>query len=840
MSWILRMAWRDTRGSRGRLAVFVMAMVVGVAALVAINSFGENLRKTVDSEALTILGADLALETSRPPTEVVRAFVDSLGGDVSERVSFSSMAIFSPTGDTRLVTVRALEGGYPYYGAIETRPLDAVKRFQEEPSALVDATVMAEYGLSLGDSVRVGSVTYPIIGFLDRTPRESTAFMLASPRIYVGLEHLDLNLLGAGSRANFEFYFRFEDGRDVDQLVAEQGDRMRELNLRPETVADSRENWDEGLSNVYRFLSLVAFIAVLLGSLGVASAVHVFIRSRVDTVALLRCLGAPARKPLAVYLVQAVAMGLAGAVAGAILGSVVQLALPVVLADFLPVTVGFGISWWSVAVGIGAGLVVTLLFALLPLLDVRSIPPLRALRASVEETGTRRWPARVLVFLLLGAGVTGFAVLQAPSPAFGIGYAAGVAIVFGMLTLLAGGLMFAARKAFSPAWPYVIRQGVANLFRPNNQTLLLSLSLGLGTFLILTLVLVQHTLVSQIRIAEAPDQPDLVFFDIQQDQIGDVEERLADEGLPVLQSVPITTMRIQAINGQTIEELRQDTTRVGRSSWALTREYRSSYRDHLTDSERVVRGAFTSNWNPDDGPAPISFEQDLAEELGVDVGDAVTFSIQGVNVETVVGSIRTVDWRRLSTNFFVVFPAGVIDDAPRFYVVLTRAESDERSAAAQRAVVQSHPNVSAVDLKVVLSTFDAIFGRIATVLNFMGFFSILAGLLVLGGAVMVSRSRRTEETVLLKTLGASRSTIVRIMLVEYVALGVLAALTGILLAYGAAWSISTYVFQTSFATAPESALAALLSVVGLAVGVGFLNSRGIYRRSPLAVLRTDV
>jgi putative ABC transport system permease protein len=182
----------------------------------------------------------------------------------------------------------------------------------------------------------------------------------------------------------------------------------------------------------------------------------------------------------------------------------------------------------------------------------------------------------------------------------------------------------------------------------------------------------------------------------------------------------------------------------------------------------------------------------------------------------------------------------VINDAPRFYVVLTRAESDERSAAAQRAVVNAHPNVSAVDLKVVLSTFDAIFGRIATVLNFMGFFSILAGLLVLGGAVMVSRSRRTEETVLLKTLGASRSTVVRIMLVEYVALGVLAALTGILLAYGAGWSVSTYVFKTPFATSPESALAALLSVVGLAVLVGFLNSRGIYRRSPLEVLRTDV
>jgi putative ABC transport system permease protein len=834
------MAWRDTRGSRGRLSVFVLAMVVGVAALVAINSFGENLRKTVDAEAQTLLGADLALETGRPPSAAVRAFVDSLGGDVSERVSFSSMAIFSPSGDTRLVTVRAVKGDYPYYGNIETRPADAAARYQDDPVALVDATVMQEYGLTVGDSVQIGDLVYPIIAYLDRTPRESTAFMLASPRIYLGLEHLDLSLLGAGSRANFEFYFRFEDGRNVDQIVADNRERMRELNLRPETVEDSRENWDEGLTNVYRFLSLVAFIAVLLGSLGVASAVHVFIRSRVDTVALLRCLGAPSRKPVAVYLIQAVVMGLVGAIAGALLGSVVQVVMPIVLADFLPVTVGFGISWWSVGIGVASGLVVTILFALLPLLDVRSVPPLRALRASVEGAAGGRWFSRVVVFILLGAGVTGFAMLQAPTTLFGVGYAVGVGAVFGLLSLVAFVLMFIARRAFSPRWPYVVRQGVANLFRPNNQTLLLSLALGLGTFLILTLVLVQQTLVSQIRIAEAADQPDLVFFDIQQDQIDDVEAVLEDRGLPLIQSVPIVTMRLQSINGVSVEELRQDTTRSGRSSWALTREYRSSYRDHLTGSEQLVRGTFTPSWSLEDGPAPVSFEQDLAQELGVDVGDSLAFSVQGVTIETVVGSIRTVDWRRLSTNFFLVFPTGVIDDAPSFYVVLTRAESDERSAAAQRAVVQSHPNISAIDLKLVLSTFDAIFGRIAAVLNFMALFSILAGLLVLGGAVMVSRSRRTEETVLLKTLGASRIQIVRIMLVEYIALGVLASLTGIILAYGAGWSIATYLFRTPFAPSLGAAAAALVAVVGLAVAVGLINSRGIYRRSPLAVLRADV
>jgi putative ABC transport system permease protein len=840
MKWIIQMAWRDTRGSRGRLSVFVLAMVVGVAALVAINSFGENLRKTVDAEAQTLLGADLGLESSRPPTDAVRAFVDSLGGEKSRRISFSSMAIFPSTGDTRLVTVRAIEGGYPFYGSIETRPADAVDRYQEEPGAMVDATMMEEYGLAVGDSVRIGGKSYPIIAYLDRTPRESTAFMLASPRIYIGYEHLDRQLLGAGSRANFEYYFRFDDGTDVDALVAANRDRMRDLNLRPETVEEAQENWAEGLSNVYRFLSLVAFVALLLGALGVASAVHVFIRSRTETVALLRCLGAPARKPLAIYLLQSLVMGLGGAIAGAALGSVIQLMLPLVLADFLPVAVPFGVSWSAVGIGISAGVVVTFLFALMPLLDVRRVPPLRALRASVENVRSTSWITRVFVIALLGAGVTAFAIVQAPTPTIGIAYAVGVAIVFGMLAAVAGILMFVARRAFSPAWPYVLRQGVANLFRPNNQTLLLSLALGLGTFLILALVLVQQTLIAQIRIAENPDQPDLVFFDIQQDQIDSVTKALADEGLPIVQSVPIVTMRLQSIRDVPVEEMRRDTLRHGRGGWALTREYRSSYRDHLTDSERVTAGTFTGSWDPDDGPAPVSFEKDLAEELGLQVGDALTWSVQGIPIEAVVGSIREVDWRQLSTNFFVIFPDGVINDAPSFYVVLTRAETDQRSGQAQRRVVQEHPNVSAVDLKVVLGTFNAIFGRIASVLNFMALFSILAGLLVLGGAVMVSRSRRTEETVLLKTLGASRSQVMRIMLVEYAALGGLAALTGVLLAYGAGYAIAVHVFRTPFAPVPLAAVGAVISVVGLALVVGVINSRGIYRRSPLEVLRAEV
>lgn len=839
MGWILRMAWRDTRGSRRRLTLFLLAMVVGVAALVAINSFGENLIRAVDEESSELLGADLELESRSIASAATSAFVDSLGGRQAKRVSFSSMAYFPAQGATRLMTVRSIEGDYPFYGRLGTTPAEAAESYQSGRYALVDATVMREYDLAVGDSVRVGEVSYSILGSLDRTPRESTAFMLASPRIYLPLEHLDEALLGYGSRLSYAFYLAFDDQRNVGAMVDELRPRLQDLELRAETIEDVRQNWDAGLTNVYRFLGLAAFLAVILGAVGVASAVHVFVRSRIDTIAVLRCLGASGNRPPAIYLTQALAMGILGAVVGSLLGTVIQLILPIIMADFLPMEVGFDASWSAVGMGLAVGVVVTIVFAILPLVGIRNVPPLRAIRASVEPApaGSKRW--RLVILLVLAVAVTLFAVNQAPNTITGIGYALGLLVVFGLLSAVARGLMTLARIFLRPEWPYVLRQGVANVFRPNNQTLLLTTALGLGTFLMLTLFLVQQTLVAQIRIAEEEGRPDLVFFDIQSNQVEDVTAIVDEIGLPIVESVPIVSMRIESVNGVSVDEIRADTL-SGRSGWALSREYRSTYRAYQTDSEEVVEGEFIGRWEDGSGLVPVSVEVDVADEMGIGIGDEVEFSVSGRTIATRVASLREVDWRRLSTNFFVVFPTGVLEDAPKFYVLLARAGTNEVSGLAQREVVRAHPNVSSIDLNVVLSTFEALFGRISTVLGFMMLFSIVAGVFVLAGAIMVSRSRRTEETVLLKTLGAGRMQVMQIMIVEYSVLGVLASLTGLVLAYGGSWALARFVFETPFRFVPVAALLAVIIVVTVAVVVGSINSRGIYRRSPLAVLRAEL
>ncbi|MBO6577401.1 MAG: ABC transporter permease [Rhodothermales bacterium] len=837
MRWILSMAWRDSRGSRRRMLLFVGSMVLGVAALVAINSFGTNLRSAIDEQAKALLGADMSLESDVAFADSIEVLIAEIGGEQSRRTSFQSMAQFE--SGVRLSTVRAQDGIYPWYGAVETDPPEAATGWVERGEALVDQTLFREFDLAVGDSVRIGYTSYRIGGRLLQTPRESAAAGLVSPRVYIPIANVDTTLFGFGSQADYEVYFRFTDGRDYEALADSLRPALRPADVGVDSVFEEQENWDESLTNLYRFLSLVGFIALLLGSLGVASAVHVYIRQRIDTVATLRCFGAKSSTTIMVYAVQALGMGLIGATVGALIGIGIQLFVPTLLADALPVDVEFALAPGAILLGAGIGVGVTVLFALLPLLAVRGISPLRAIRAQVDPVDEGRTDGLTwLIRGIVAAGVIVFSMLQAPSPMYGFWYAVAIAAVFGALALLARGLIWAVQRIRSTSMPYVARQGLANLHRPNNQTLLLTLALGLGTFLIGIMLVTERTLVAQVDLSGRAESPNLVFFDIQTDQVEGVRAVLEEEAVPVVDEVALVTMRIASVKGRTVEEIRADSTREG-PRWPFFREYRSTYRGNLTSSETLVAGEFTPSWSLSDGAIPVSVEQDLAADLDVALGDTIVWDVQGVDMTTVIGSVREVDWRRVQTNFFFVFPEGILEAAPQFTVVLARAPNADESADAQAAVARAYPNVSAIDVSLVLSVFEAIFSRIEFVIRFMALFSILTGFVVLFGAVLTSRLQRISETVLLKTLGASGRQVVRIMLVEYIALGALASLTGLGLALLGGWALAQFVFETPVATGGPVLLWISAGVVGLVVMIGVLSSRGVYRLPALEVLRSE-
>jgi putative ABC transport system permease protein len=518
----------------------------------------------------------------------------------------------------------------------------------------------------------------------------------------------------------------------------------------------------------------------------------------------------------------------------------VQRVLPGLLSGLLPVEVVPFVSWNAVALGVGMGLLVSLVFALLPLLTVRRITPLSALRRPYEPArfSWDRWSA--VAGLLLGASVVALAAHQVGSWRRGAMFSAGIGAALMILWAAAWSLTRVMRRWLPSGWPYVWRQGLANLHRPANQTVTLVLAIGFGAFLLGTLYLVQFNLLHQLSVTGGPERPNLVLFDIQPDQLSGVQQALQESGLPRGAATPIVPMRILSVKGRAVTQLLATTPSDGRdgpsNAWVFRREYRSTYRDSVVGSERLVSGEWSRTAQ---SPPRISVERDLAAELGVAVGDEIVWDVQGVSMPTRVGSLREVEWARFEPNFFGVFPAGALEAAPHTYVTLTRVTDAAERGRFQRQLAERFGNVSTLDLTLLQEALEQLVQRVVLAIRFMALFSLGVGVLVLVGALATSRFQRVREGALLRTLGATRSQVFRVVLAEYFTLGLLASIVALFLASVAGWAVSRFVFEGSFRLPALPLSALMLFVVTLTVIVGLANSRDVVRRPPLEVLRQE-
>ncbi|MCC9135387.1 ABC transporter permease [Pontibacter silvestris] len=835
------MAWRDTRRSRGRLILFLSSIVLGIAALVAINSFRYSLNVAIDEKAKTLIGADLVMGMNKEPDSTAVALVDSVSnlGRRSDENRLASMVYFIKSDATRLVQVRALEGEFPYFGEIEADPEESSRTFREGQNALVDYNLMLQYEAQPGDSIRVGSLKFRIAGALHHIPGQTALTTAIAPVVYIPRQYLPATgLMQRGSRISYYYYIDLPSSVQPDTLARRLEPRMEEYGLFYDTVQTRKEGMGAAYNELAGFLALVGFVALLLGCVGVASAIHVYMRDKLSTIGVLRCLGMSSKQAFLVYLFQVIGMGLTGGLAGAILGSIIQLVLPGLFGAFLPVEVEPYFSWGAALQGVLLGTIVSVLFALLPLLSIRRISPLITLRASIEHLTSQRDPLQWAVYGLIILFVLIFSWWQMGTWWQALSFTGGVIGAFLVLAILAKLLSWAIRRFFPANWGYVWRQGLANLYRPNNQTLLLTVSIGLGTALIGTLYMVQLTLLSEVSISRNEDQPNLVLFDIQNAQKDEVVSMTKQQGLPVLFLDPMVTVRLERKNQITGAVARNDST-LDIRPWLFTREYRITYRNNLTDAEKTEKGTWDENNNINQDIIPVSLEERYAERLKADLGDTLVFNVQGAMISTKVTHIREVDWNRVQSNFQIVFPEGVLEEAPQFFVLMTRSKNEQQAAQFQRSIVERFPNVSTIGLDLILETLDEVVGQISFVIQFMALFSIFTGLLVLVGSVNVSKFQRIKESVLLRTLGANRNQILAITALEYTLLGLLAAATGCLIAFGASWALAVFSFEVEFVPVIWPLFIIFLLVTMLTLAVGLLNSRGILDRPPLEVLRRE-
>jgi putative ABC transport system permease protein len=863
---LLALSWRESRFARRRLLLFLSSITLGVAALVATQSFADNLAAGVREQAKGFMGADVSFSSNRPFGPRSTEIVDSLRRRARVPVvltwSFASMALAERTGAARLSQVRAVEPGYPFYGEIVTKPAGRWARLHAGHNALVDPSLLTALDARVGDVLKLGEARFTIIGTLEKVPGAVGVGSLFAPRVYIPARYIgETQLIRRGSRVEYEAFARMPAAR-AQALVTAHRSTFRAERVGVRTAAEQQADLDRALGRLGSFLALVGTFALLLGGIGVASAMGAYMAQKRDTVATLRCLGATAPQVIVVYLLQAGAMGLIGAALGTGIGIAVQWVLPRLLADLLPVDVQTALSWPAVATGVGIGVWIAVAFALMPLLATRRISPLQAIRRRVEEdeeTGKRDgWT--IGGWTLLAASVAGLILLQAGEVRTGIGFAAGVALTLGALWIVAWGVTKLARRVQFRALGYPARQGIANLHRPGNQTRVVVIALGFGVFLLAVVYLMQSNLLRPLRI-DAQSQGNLLLFDVQQDQEVGVGAVLAGGGTRVLQRAPIVPMRIHAINGvpasRLVPERGADADsaeeRGGRDGgppgegdapegWAVRREYRSTYRDTLVRSETLLRGRM---WGPGegmpgrDGVAQVSMDVSVAEDLKVDVGDVITWDVQGVRIPTRVTSIREVDWQRLEPNFFAVFPSDVLEAAPQTWVMLAKAPTAEARATAQRDVVRRYSNVAVLDLTAIQSALDEVLGRVAAVIRFLAAFSVVTGFVVLLGAVLAGRLQRIRESVLLRTLGATRRQVARVLLAEYLSLGLMASLAGILMAVAAGWALARWLFEVKYAVPVLPLLWLALGVSALSAAVGLLASREVFRHTPLEALREE-
>lgn len=838
-SWIWKLAYNDAKKNFSRLFLFVSSIVIGIAALVAIDSFNHNLQNDINDQAKDLLGADLVVN-SRGKTfdEDFITGLDTIDAEFSQDARFASMVFFTKSQGTRLIQVIAMEGGFPFYGTISTTEGSNLESFRNGKSVLIDESLAIQYGVEIDDTLKLGKSSFTITGFVTSFPGNTNISASFAPVVYLPYGMLEeTGLIQYGSRVNYNRYLKIIDS-DLDNIVEQLDLMVDNSGYGYETVESRRKNLGRGFDNLYKFFNLLSFVALILGCIGVASSVYIYVKEKKYAAAVLRCMGASGWQIFYVFFIQILFLGIIGSMLGVISGILIQYVLPLIISDFIPIDVSVQISWIAALRGLVVGLIISTLFSVLPLINIRFIPPLIILRGTVEKT-KRISKFRYLIFVLIIIFPWLFAVNQTRSFLNGSAFFGSLLLVFGLLWLVSKGLIFMVKRYFPTKSSFIWRQSLANLFRPNNQTVVLVIVIGLGAFLVSTMALVQNSLLGQIEFAGKGERSNTVLFDIQPSQKEQVVELAKEFGIPIQQLVPILTTRVKSVRDSTVAEIQADTSSHIRN-WSLTREYRVTYRDSLISSEKIKEGDFTYKSASESDSIFISVSEGLTRGMRLKLKDEITWNVQGVPIKTFVGSIREVDWRRIQTNFMVVFPSGILENAPQSYVLVSKIDDPQISASFQQSLVKQFPNVSAIDLTLILNTLDGIFDKIALVIRFMALFSVLTGLFVLSGAVINSKYARLKENVLLRTLGAVKKQLVQMTIIEYSYLGLFAGLTGSLLAIIASWALSIYFFEILFFPDLISLVIIWILVAFLTVFVGWINTRSILNKSPLEILRKEV
>ncbi len=871
MNFVIRMAMREIRSSWRRLLFFFICIGVGVGSIVGLRSTLQNANSALVSQARLLLGADVQIDSTRALDEAALSTINQIAESnlVTGRTDTIELPTMARPNDAAkegslLVELKAVGPGFPLYGDFT---LVNGQRFEaqmlEGRGAIVGQSLLERLNLKPGDELKIGEAAFQIRGVISADPGGGTGFRLG-PRVFIARSAVEeTGLAGFGSRARHRVLLSTPEG-SLDSLVKELRSGLKSNLVTVRTYKESEQNINEQYTRSENYLSLIGLVILVLGGIGIANVTRVFIEQKKKAIAVLKCLGATSRRITVVYVAQVLALGAAGSVFGVLLAKLALLGVGNYFAESLPANMSQSLRTGTVIQGLVLGLLISFLFSALPLLRVRHIRPSLLLRNQDDFTGRGlffswhrfrsmwrrrdRDPAgnaqeklseprkfdwiRWLTAFMVVIGITAVFSWQAGSVKVGAFFLGGLAATAVLLQLASAALMWIVKRT-RHIQSFPVRHAINSLHRPGNQTRVIIMAVGLGAFLVIAVQSLQRNLLLELDPANRGNLPNMYLIDIQKDQKAGVEKLIQDATGERPELIPTIRARITAINGRDIDlgsgEMRGERGRLGR-------EYVVTYRPALEENETIVAGKI---WDPTPATEPeVSIAEDIQGMQGLDVGSTITLDVIGRKLTARVTSVRRVDWRKSRTGFLILFRPNTLENAPTMYVGGLNGPSDDLSRSRlQRLVVEKYPNVSIIDVAEVIQLVKRLLGNVTLAVTFVGGFVFFSGTLILIGSVAMTRYQRAYEAALLKTLGATRKTVLTIVAAEYGLLGLIAGLIGSVAALALSYSIAHFLFAIPWSLEPLIVVAGIAGTVALVVSVGVIASLQSLSRKPLGVLR---
>ncbi len=839
----LRMAWREARPAWKRFAFMVVAIALGVAAVTGIRGFGLSLDRAISRSARELVAGDLAVRFSSAPDGQEQAVLDMLVRQGAVRTQVTETLSMAATGDSAaplLSTIRAVDPGeYPFYGKVELEPPLPLSSALGDGDAAVSRELLTRTGAALGDRLQIGSVSFRIAAVLVGEPDRIASGFELGPRIMITRRGLERSgLIQFGSRATETFIFRLPRvGLGLEEARAAIASGVS----RPTRVTDYRNpspSLARGLERMTSFLSLIGLLAIVVGGLGVSTTVHAYLRQKLDTIAVLKCLGAGSKRIIRIYLIQGLLLGLSGSLLGVILGYLLQLVFPWVVREALRLPTAFELAPGAALQGLLVGLGTTMLFVLPPLLAIRKVRPARVFLREMPETqlgliGRLRRDALTfasVVVLLAGLGLQ--ASWLAHSWARGFGFLAGLAGAVSILALGARVLLFLLQRLPRPS-SLALRHGLKNLYRPGSQVVSVLVALGIGVAFVVTVYLIQTSLLSQILRSAPSDFPNLFLLGVTGADKDPLWTFLREQpGMEdAADPIPAISARLQLINGRTADELQLEP----RNRRFFQIEFILSWSEQVPPDTRIAEGRW---WvRPFDAPL-ISVSRNAARLLGIEVGSTLEFDSSGWAIRGAVANIRESGFTGPGSGNQFIFSPGALDAVPASYVGALRV-APTALPGIQSALFARFPGVTCIDVGQVLLKVQDLIDKVADVIRFVAVFAISAGVVILAASVASTRYQRIREAVILKTLGATRSQVARIQAAEFLIIGLAAGFIGCLVAAAAAAYLLGTLLDTEFEFRWAPLLVAAVATAALAIATGWIASRGVLSHRPLEVLREN-